>query len=49
MYDVDIDREEKDKYKVKLVPTIIVTKDGKTDRYIGGKSKAELIEILKKY
>ena len=49
LYDVDVDKKEKEQYKVRMVPTIIVEKDNKTDRYIGGKSKAELIEILKKY
>ena len=49
LYDVDVDKKEKEQYKVRMVPTIIVEKDNKTDRYVGGKSKAELIEILKKY
>tara|TARA_R110000824_G_scaffold44611_7_gene129652 strand:+ start:3682 stop:4050 length:369 start_codon:yes stop_codon:yes gene_type:complete len=49
MYDVDIDKKEKEKYKIKLIPTIIVLKDSKIYRYIGGKSKTELIKILKKY
>ena len=41
--------KEKEKYKIKLVPTIIVEKDGKISRYVGGKSKAQIIEILKKH
>ena len=49
MYNVDVDKKEKEKYKIKLVPTIIVEKDGKISRYIGGKSKAQIIEILKKH
>ena len=49
MYDVDVDKKEKEKYKIKLVPTIIVEKDGKISRYVGGKSKAQIIEILKKH
>ena len=49
MYNVDVDKKEKEKYKIKLVPTIIVEKDGKISRYVGGKSKAQIIEILKKH
>ena len=49
MYDVDVDKKEKEKYKIILVPTIMVLKDNKLYRYIGGKSKSELIKILKKY
>jgi len=49
-YDVDEDKKEKEKYKIKYIPTIIFEKDEKvTDRYTGGQSKEQLLKILKKH
>ena len=49
-YDVDIDKKEKEKYKIRYVPAIIFVKEGKEiARYTGGQSKEQLLKILKKY
>tara|TARA_R100001082_G_scaffold88845_1_gene55296 strand:+ start:51 stop:251 length:201 start_codon:yes stop_codon:yes gene_type:complete len=49
-YDVDIDKKEKEKYKIRYIPAIIFVKEGKEiARYTGGQSKEQLLKILKKY
>jgi len=48
-YDVDVDTGEKDKWAIKLVPTIItIDKEGKIKRYTGLLKKDEFFEILSK-
>jgi len=48
-YDVD-DKDSPDEYyKVKSVPTIIVISKGVQYRYIGGKTKSQIISIISKH
>lgn len=48
-YDIDVDTDEKDKWAINLVPTVItIDKDGKVKRYTGLLKKDEFFEILSK-
>lgn len=54
MYDVDKDKGEARKHRVEYVPTLIFLKSEggsiiNLGRYVGGKTKRELLEILKKH
>lgn len=50
IYNVDVDKDEARRWKVKVVPTMIfIDRDGNVSRMTGLKSKKNLLEILKKY
>lgn len=50
MYNVDVDKDEARRWKVKVVPTMIfIDLEGNVEKITGSKSKTKLIEILKKY
>ena len=49
IYDTDVDVEISKRYNIRSIPTLIIEKDGKTERHTGSMEKNKLLEILKKY